>query len=58
MKPDLPNHRESMEGPHREEFKKAIQKGVDVLEAGGTWQGTLHSSVPWGAEVVPLTWEF
>ena len=56
--PDPQNHREAMEGPHREEFKKAMQKEIEALEAHGTWQGTLHSSVPQGAEVVPLTWAF
>ena len=56
--PDLPNHREAMEGPHREEFKKAMQKEIEALEAHGTWQGTLRSSVPQGAEIVPLTWAF
>ena len=56
--PDLPNHREAMEGPHREEFKKAMQKEIEALESHGTWQGTLRSSVPQGAEIVPLTWAF
>ena len=56
--PDLPNCCEAMEGPHREQFKEAMQKEVDALEKHGTWQGTLRSSIPEGAEVVPLTWAF
>ena len=55
---DLPNCHEAMEGPHREQFKEAMQKEVDALEKHGTWQGTLRSSIPEGAEVVPLTWAF
>ena len=30
--PDLPNFREAVEGPHAEEFKKAIQKEISQLE--------------------------
>ena len=56
--PDLPNHQEAMEGEHQEEFKKAMQKEVEQLERHGIWQGVLRSSVPEGAEIVPLTWAF
>ena len=28
------------------------------MEKHGTWQGTLHSAIPLGSEVVPLMWVF
>ena len=56
--PDLPNFREAMEGEHREEFKKAMEKEIRELEGHGTWRGIVRSSVPQNAEIVPLTWAF
>ena len=56
--PDLPSHCEAMEGPHRKEFEKAMQKEIADLEKHGTWQGTLRSTIPPGSEVVPLMWAF
>ena len=56
--PDLPSYREAMEGPHRKEFEKAMQKEIADLEKHGAWQGTLRSAIPLGSEVVPLMWAF
>ena len=36
-KPDLPSHCEAMEGPHRKEFEKAMQKEIADFEKHGTW---------------------
>ena len=47
-----------MEGPHRREFEKAMQKEIADLEKHGTWQGTLCSAISLGSEVVPLMWAF
>ena len=56
--PDTPTYREAMTGPHRKEFEKAMIKEIRDLEKRGAWTGVLKSSVPKGAQIVPLTWVF
>ena len=56
--PDTPTYQEAMTGPHRKEFEKAMIKEIRDLEKRGAWTGVLRSSIPKGAEIVPLTWVF
>ena len=56
--PDLPNFREAMEGPHSEEFKKAMEKEIAQLEEHGAWQGVLTEDAPTDKQIIPLTWVF
>ena len=54
----MPNFREAMEGPHAEEFKKAMEKEIAQLEEHGTWQGVLTKDVPIDKQIILLTWVF
>jgi len=56
--PDTPDYKEAMTGPHRKEFEKAMIKEIKELEARGAWTGVLHSTVPKGVQIVPLTWAY
>ena len=47
-----------MKGPNGKEFETAMKKEIADSEKHGTWQGTLHSAIPPGSEVVPLMWAF
>ena len=35
--PDTPNFKDAMQGPHREEFLKAMTKEITQLETHNTW---------------------
>ena len=54
--PDLPSLRESLSGPHAEEFWAAMDAEINSLESKGTWTVIDRSSVPSHAKVVPATW--
>ena len=56
--PDLPTLREAMEGLHSKEFRATMEKETEELQAHGTWQGVVKSTIPKNAEIVPLTWVF
>ena len=56
--PDLPNFREAMEGPHSEEFKKAMamEKEIKQLEDHGTWVGVFVKDIPKEEQIVLIGW--
>ena len=54
--PDLPSLRESLTGPHADEFWKAMDKEIGSLESKDTYTVVPRSSIPAGATVVPGTW--
>ena len=56
--PDTPTYREAMNGPHREEFEKAMDAEVDQLRKHKTWTGVKLSHLPAKANVLPGTWAF
>ena len=58
--PDSPNFKQAMQGPHREEFLKAMHNEVKQLQALNTWTTTayLRKKLPKDTQVIPLTWIF
>ena len=54
--PDLPSLRESLTGPHAEEFWKAMDKEIASLEGKGTWEVVDRKDVPANVKVIPGTW--
>lgn len=58
--PDTPNFKAAMEGPHREEFLKAMDKELRQLVHMKTWetQGTICKSLPKEQKIIPLAWIF
>jgi hypothetical protein len=56
--PDQPTYEQAMTGEHRFEFTEAMMKEIRALEKKETWHGVLTSTIPAGAQVVPLTWVF
>ena len=59
--PDLPTLREAMNGPHRDEFIKAMKSEIDDLEKHETWHTVKESEVPAKADgtkanILPCTW--
>ena len=54
--PDLPSIKESINGPHAEEFWKAMDAEIASLEAKKAWDVVERSSIPSGMKAVPGTW--
>ena len=54
--PDLPSPRDSLSGPHSEQFWKAMDAEIASLESKGTWEVVERSSMPPGTKAVPGTW--
>ena len=54
--PDIPSLRESLNGPHAEEFWKAMDSEIASLESKGTWKVIDRSEIPPDTHVVPGTW--
>ena len=54
--PDLPSLRESLNGPHAENFWLSMDKEISSLEGKGTWKVVDRSSIPPGTKTVPGTW--
>jgi hypothetical protein len=54
--PDLPSLKESLTGPHAEEFWKAMEEEIASLESKNTWKVVQRSSMPEGMKAVPGTW--
>ena len=54
--PDLPSLRESLTGPHAEQFWLAMDAEIASLESKGTWEVVDRSSIPPGTKVIPGTW--
>lgn len=54
--PDLSSLRESLTGPHAEEFWKAMDKETASLEKMGNWEVMDRSSLLHGAKVVSGCW--
>jgi len=54
--PNLPSLRESLAGPHAEEFWRAMDAEVASLESKNTLTVVPRSSIPKGTKVVPGTW--
>lgn len=54
--PDLPSLQESLNGPHSEQFWKAMDAEIASLESKGTWTIVDRSSMPLGMKAVPGTW--
>ena len=54
--PDLPSIKESINGPHAEEFWKAMDAEIASLEAKKAWDVVERSSIPAGMKAVPGTW--
>jgi hypothetical protein len=54
--PDIPSLKESLSGPHAEQFWKAMDSEIASLEGKGTWKIVDRSSMPEGAQAVPGTW--
>ena len=54
--PDLPSLKESLTGPHSEEFWKAMDAEIASLESKDTWEVVDRSSMPPGTKAVPGTW--
>jgi len=54
--PDLPTLKESLTGPHSEQFWTAMDTEMASLEGKGTWKITDRSSLPPGTKPVPGTW--
>jgi hypothetical protein len=56
--PDLPSIKEALMGPHKDEFWKAMEVEIKMLESMGTWEVVPRSSMPEGAKAIPSTWAF
>ena len=54
--PDLPSLKESLTGPHAEQFWLAMDAEIASLESKGTWEVVDRSSIPPGTKVIPGTW--
>ena len=54
--PDVPSLKESLTGPHAEEFWCSMDDEVASLESKETWTVIPRSSLPPGTKVVPGTW--
>ena len=51
--PDLPTLKESLTGPHAEEFWKAMEAEIAGLESQKTWKIVERSEMPEGMKAVP-----
>ena len=51
--PDNHNIRETLSGPHREQFLEAMEKEVQELEGHNTWEVLKRISLPEGANILP-----
>ena len=58
--PDNPTFKEAMQGPHREQFLKAMANEINQLQKHNTWTTTayLRSNLPKNTQRIPLTWVF
>ena len=56
--PDYPRFHQAMAGPHRAEFQIGMKKEIKELEERSTWTVVKRSSIPEGANVLPVTWAF
>ena len=56
--PDTPTFFETMAGPYKAEFKKAMQKEIDELTEHNTWTLVPKSTVPEEILTLPSTWAF
>ena len=54
--PDLPSLRESLNGPHAEQFWTAMDTEINSLESKNTWTIVDRNTLPPGTKVVPGTW--
>ena len=54
--PDIPNLKESLNGPYAEHFWKAMDAEISSLESKNTWKVVDRSSIPPGTKAVPGTW--
>ena len=54
--PDLPSVKESINGPHAEDFWKAMDAEIASLEAKKAWEVVERSSIPAGMKAIPGTW--
>ena len=54
--PDLPSVMESVNGPHAEEFWKAMDAEIAGLEAKQAWEVVERSSMPANMKAIPGTW--
>jgi len=54
--PDVPSLKESLTGPHAEQFWCSMDDEVASLESKETWTVIPRSSLPPGTKVVPGTW--
>jgi hypothetical protein len=54
--PDIPTLQESLNGPHSEDFWKAMDAEISSLEGKNTWQIVNRSALPPGIKAVPGTW--
>jgi hypothetical protein len=54
--PDLPSIKESLTGPHAEEFWKTMDSEIACLEAKGAWEIIERSEMPPDMKAVPGTW--
>jgi hypothetical protein len=55
--PDLMYHHEAMREPDRDEFKKAMQKGIDDQMENGNFEIIKRREVPKGAAILPAVWQ-
>jgi hypothetical protein len=53
---DLPSVMESVNGPHAEKFRMAMDAEITSLEAKQAWEVVERSSMPPGMKAVPDTW--
>ena len=52
--PDLPSIKESLTGPHAEEFWKAMDAEIACLEAKGAWEIIERSEMTPGMQEIPV----
>jgi Reverse transcriptase (RNA-dependent DNA polymerase) len=54
--PTIPSLQESLNGPHADEFWKAMDAEISNLESKNTWKVMDQSAMPAGTKAVPGTW--
>jgi len=55
---DNPSFHQAMHSKHTDQYKATMDAEVKALKCAKTWTQMLHSKVPEGATVLPLTWAF
>ena len=56
MNPDIMYHHEAMKAPHRDQFKRAMDKELEDHIAHRHWELVPRSEVPKGMRVLNMVW--